>query len=639
MVLYHAWPNWAGAGFVGVDLFFVISGYLITAIILAQLAAGNFSIGGFYLRRVRRIFPALILVLLATLGFGWAVLLHGEFLQLGKHALAGAGFVSNLVLWQEAGYFDNAGVTKPLLHLWSLGVEEQYYIAWPLILWAMAARRWRFAWVALALFAASMAACLLLTDSDPAAAFFSPLTRFWELMAGGVAAWLAQERGAAARHASAVSLAGALLLLLAFTLITPQSLFPGGWALLPVGGAFLLIHAGPAGLVNRALAWRPLAAIGLVSYPLYLWHWPLLSFAHIVLGHKPPALLKLALIALACLLALLTWRLLELPLRARPARSKAAWPLGAGMAAVALAAFGVSSGVLRERIAPGSAAPYLAALNDSDFPGPALTPLRHDGVVFQAMRSGAPGLTVFLGDSVMQQYGPRIAQALAADPARFNSVIFATAGGCAPIAHTVRLPLMRFPLCRRSTAAAYALAASAPVDTVVIGAAWNGYFSSSQREMLYDDGVMRLAFPDPQAQDLAWQALDASVARLRAAGKRVFLVLQPPAGAAFDPQTMYRGTRFGAIEALPAIAPFDLAGYQVRNAAPRARLAAIARSNGAVLIDPARYLCSSAACPVLDAQGAPLYTDSVHMRPAYSRRAASFLDQTLLPAPTARPAP
>lgn len=299
------------------------------------------------------------------------------------------------------------------------------------------------------------------------------------------------------------------------------------------------------------------------------------------------------------------------------------------MAVIALAGCAVSADLVRERIDTGGAAPYLAALNDSQFPGPTLTPLRYQGVVFQKVASRTAGLTVFLGDSVMQQYGPRIAHTIAAHPERFNSVIFATAGGCPPIEHTVRLPQLRFPLCPRSTAAAYALAASPQVDTVVIGAAWYGYFSPSQHEMVFDNGSVRRVFPDPEAQELAYQALSESLARLRASGKRVFLILQPPAGAAFDPQTMFTGSRFGRIAPVAQVKPFDLDDYHARNAAPRARLTAIAAGTGAILIDPARHLCAAHSCPVLDEAGAPVYTDSVHMRPAYSRRAASFLDQTL----------
>ncbi|MGD9845507.1 MAG: acyltransferase family protein, partial [Variibacter sp.] len=140
---FHAFPGWVPGGFVGVDIFFVISGYLISGHIFNSLEAGNFSIVTFYGKRVRRIFPAMILVLAACLIFGWLALLPDEFLQLGKHTAAGSGFVANLVFWSEAGYFNNTAATKPMLHLWSLGVEEQFYIIWPILAWAAWTFRWK----------------------------------------------------------------------------------------------------------------------------------------------------------------------------------------------------------------------------------------------------------------------------------------------------------------------------------------------------------------------------------------------------------------------------------------------------------------------------------------------------------------
>ena len=635
VLFYHAWPNWFHSGFVGVDIFFVISGFLITTIIARQLEAGRFSIGDFYVRRIRRIFPALTLMLLVTLACAWALLLHDEFLQIGRHALAGAGFVSNLLLWHEAGYFDNAGTTKPLLHLWSLGVEEQFYIVWPLLLWAVYKLRARFLWVAGAIFVVSMTVNLHMVDSNPVGAFFSPVSRFWELMSGGVAAYLTlHHKERFTPYAHWLSLAGALLLALSFWLISPQALFPGYWALLPVGGSFLLVMAGPDGIVNRRLLGRrPMSAVGLVSYPLYLWHWPLLSFGFIVYGQKPPMLVKAALLAAACVLAALTYRLLELPLRALRARMRVTWSLAGSMVAIALLGLTIATGTLRERIDTHGAEAYLSALNDSDFPGRTLAPVRYQGIVFQKAASKAPGQTVFLGDSVMQQYGPRVEHAIATAPERYRSVIFATAGGCPPIEGTVRLPRLRFPLCTQTTTAAYALANSPATDAVVVGAAWYGYFAPSQHELLVQDGTNQLAFPDPRAQELAFNSLRASLAKLVANGKKVFLVLQPPAGAPLDPQSMYTGSRLGGIYPVQHIAPFDLNGYFARHAQARQRLLEIARATGATAIEPADTLCSDGKCPVLDATGVPLYTDSVHMRPRYARAAATFLDQTMLAAP------
>jgi peptidoglycan/LPS O-acetylase OafA/YrhL len=633
VLLYHAWPGWFPGGFVGVDIFFVISGFLITTIIIGQLNTDHFSIADFYVRRIRRIFPALTVVLLATLAFGWIVLLHGEFMQIGKHALAGAAFVSNLLLWHEAGYFDNNAATKPLLHLWSLGVEEQFYIIWPLVLWLVYQRKLRFIRVTALIFLISMGANLMLISSHPVAAFFSPVTRFWEIMAGGMAAFLSLHHKAMFESGARwLSLGGVTLLVLSFALITPQTQFPGWWAVLPVGGAFLLIMAGRGGLANRLLGSQLLVRIGLISYPLYLWHWPLLAFGFIIYGEKLPMMGKVALLAAAFVLAFLTYHFIEIPLRARRERMNITWSLTASMCAIALVAVAIATGMLRERIDIHGAEQYLAALNDRDFPGPTLTPIRYDGIVFQKAASRAPGMTVFLGDSLMEQYGPRIAHAIGSNPERYQTVVFATAGGCPPIERIIRLPRFRFPLCTKTTEAAYALANSANADTVVIGAAWYGYFSDNEHNLLIDDGKGRLAFPAPRAQELAFESLRQSLVRLHANGKRVFLILQPPGGTEFHPQSMYTGSRFASITRRPIIAPLDLKPYRQRHAVTRNRLVAIAKETGATVIDPIDYLCGDDACPVIDEAGDPIYTDSMHMRPAYSRRAAVFLDQTILPA-------
>jgi peptidoglycan/LPS O-acetylase OafA/YrhL len=635
VVLYHAWPNYFAGGFIGVDIFFVISGYLITSIIVSDLERGRFHILDFYARRIGRLFPALLLVLAATIGFGWLVLLPAEFRQAGLHVAAGGTFVSNLVLWHESGYFDNAAITKPLLHLWSLGIEEQFYALWPVLLWVVFRRGRNFFFLIGLVFLLSMGANLVQVNADPTAAFYSPATRFWELMCGGIGAQLARQRTDWPAAAQGVaSLLGGLLLVCGFVLIRPQDPFPGWWALLPVAGAFLLIMAGPSALLNRLLLGRKLAVgIGLISYPLYLWHWPLLSFAYIVQGNKPSFAVRAALVAAAVALAVLTWRLLELPLRALPSRARAG-ALGAGMAVAVLVGVLVNAGAVRERIEAHGAEVYLNALNDSEFPGPRFVPYRFNGVLFQKVASRGPGLTVFLGDSVVQQYGPFIEHAIGADPAHLHSALFATAGNCPPIRHTFPLPKVRYAQCPLTVDAGYEFAARPEVDTVVIGAAWYGYFSGGAHDLLFDDGATRLEFPDARAVESAYRSLAHGITALKQRGKRVFLLLQPPMGHAFDPRNMVTGSRFDSIRPLTRIVPVQLDQFLADNAGPRARLAAIARDTGAELIDPTAYLCAANRCPVLDAAGAPVYTDTMHMRPAYSRAAAGYLGPTLSPAPT-----
>lgn len=319
VVAFHAFPWLMPGGFVGVDVFFVISGYLISGLISQRLAENRFTFADFYARRIRRIFPALIVVLAACLAFGWFALLPGELQALGKHIASGVGFVSNFALWREAGYFDASAATKPLLHLWSLGIEEQFYLVWPLALCAFA--KWRRSALPLivAVGAISFAINLATVGRWPVAAFYSPASRFWELQAGCLLAALTQRRAhrtLSDATANALSGIGAALLALSVFLLNDKLGYPGLWALLPTAGAFLLIAAGPAGWFNRNVLAQPAAvAIGLISYPLYLWHWPLLSFASISARGIAPFGVRVAAVLAGVALAAATYVLVEKPIR------------------------------------------------------------------------------------------------------------------------------------------------------------------------------------------------------------------------------------------------------------------------------------------------------------------------------------
>jgi len=333
VVGFHAFPEIVRGGFVGVDVFFVISGYLISTIIFTNLGRGSFSFAEFYTRRIRRIFPALALVLLFCLVAGWMLLLSEEFRLLGKHVAAGAGFVSNIILWRESGYFDPAAEAKPLLHLWSLGIEEQFYIVWPLLLWLVWKGRRSFFTATLLVGILSFAANILTYRKAAIANFYSPQSRFWELLIGAGLAYLVIHRGrtvaagqalarrfggGVARLATADRLAalGALLIAFAIAVLSKSRHFPGFWALLPTLGAALIIWAGPEARFNRAVLSHPLMVwFGLISFPLYLWHWPLLAFPRILEGQAPEAWVRLGAVALSILLAWLTFRFVERPLR------------------------------------------------------------------------------------------------------------------------------------------------------------------------------------------------------------------------------------------------------------------------------------------------------------------------------------
>ncbi len=341
---FHAFPDVAPGGFVGVDVFFVISGFLITSIITRELERGRFSLIAFYNRRIRRIFPALIVVLAATLALGWFWMLPSAFAQLGSDSFASAAFLANIALLLQSGYFDVESAKKPLLHLWSLGIEEQFYLFWPLLLMLAARLRISILVMAAVLGIASFLLNVAWIGSDPVATFYLPFTRAFELLAGAVLAcgWVkVNQSGTASNWRGWIGMA---LIAASVVLLDSHRTFPGWWAVLPVAGSALLLSA-PAAWFNRVvLASRPMVWIGLISYPLYLWHWPLLVFGEAI-KFQPLTLLERELILIAStLLAWATYRFVETPFRFGRPNGRKMFALGAGMAMIALAGFAVMWG-------------------------------------------------------------------------------------------------------------------------------------------------------------------------------------------------------------------------------------------------------------------------------------------------------
>ncbi len=320
VVLFHAFPGAIGGGFVGVDIFFVISGFLISSHIFKDLQAGRFSFASFYAKRVIRIFPALLVVLVCAWVASWFVLFNDEFKQLGNHMSRAAVFLSNFLLWHESGYFDNIAETKILLHLWSLAIEEQFYIVWPLVIWLA----WRYGgnlwlWL-LGLLAVSFVWNLWLSEADLTQDFYSPLSRVWELMCGAVLAYWQHckktRRIGDVFQTNMVSLFGLTLIALALVGINSTMAFPGYWALIPVVGSVLLIASGPGALVNRHVLSRSfMTRLGAWSYSLYLWHWPVFALVRVVNGEQVSAGMRCGMVVLSIALAWATYRWVEVPVR------------------------------------------------------------------------------------------------------------------------------------------------------------------------------------------------------------------------------------------------------------------------------------------------------------------------------------
>lgn len=321
VILFHGGFDVFSGGFVGVDVFFVISGFLITSIILSDLEKGTFSVKKFYERRARRILPALFFVITACLPFAFAWMLPGELERFGESLVAVATFSANLFFWSTQEYFGPAAELQPMLHTWSLAVEEQYYVFVPLVLmwfWSLGRRP------LFALIAAAAAGSLVIAEwgwrHEPTANFYLLPTRAWELLAGSLIAFAPSSSQLAGRGSAVLKQIGPYIglgLILYSIFWFDQSIpIPSVYALIPVGGTVLIIaSATPGHPVTRALAARPLVAIGLVSYSAYLWHQPLFAFARIRLLGEPSHWLAGGLAMLSLLLAYCSWRFVEAPFR------------------------------------------------------------------------------------------------------------------------------------------------------------------------------------------------------------------------------------------------------------------------------------------------------------------------------------
>ncbi len=591
VVGYHAAPKLISGGFAGVDVFFVISGYLISSIILREKAEGHFSLLGFYARRIRRLFPALIAVLTTTFLMGWYYLLPHEFLALGKQIAAGAAYYINFVLKREAGYFDVASDEKPLLHLWSLAVEEQFYLVWPILLLLLPGN-WRMLTALALITLASFWSNVSTIDRNAAAAFFLPQNRFWELSLGALLAFAHHHGAAVQAHfglstlaangpmfpklQNAASILGIALIAGAYWVLDNTYLYPGVWALLPCAGALLLIAAGPGAFVNKVLlSRREIVFIGLISYPLYLWHWPLLSFASI-LKLDANWLVRLVAVIAAVILAYLTFRFLERPVRQSQSH-RIPLALLASTTLFLVAGLSANSAILHPRLNGSDYRDISDAVSDWTYPK-GLLPFRTTTGLKLLTAGSAADKILYFGDSNIEQYWPRVEWLLEKNRST-ASVVFATTGGCLPI------PGVRernHPNCTEFAERIVDYAKSGEIKTVVIGAAWSAYFNNTGY-YIADPGRGGLG-PGSAGTGRAMSALTAMIKGFRAQGKDVWLVLSIPIGGALFPQSGLKRSLSGATDYRPTDLNrvlFDKTWLPLRE-----KLINAAREGGAKIVDP-----------------------------------------------------
>ncbi|QCM10264.1 acyltransferase [Agrobacterium tumefaciens] len=472
VVLYHAFPEALPGGFVGVDVFFVISGFLITSIVVREAQSGGISFSRFYDRRFRRIAPALFVVLVASLIYGYFTLLPETFSRLAEQVAASAFGVANIYYLLHSGYFDPSSETQPMLHIWSLSVEEQFYLLWPVVIalcWKFASRSARVVTVAIlaVIFGASLAASIYITKVDQSLAFYLMPTRAWELTLGGLLVFSPLLRGVYARLAPLLGLAA---LAASISLFNSDMPFPGAIALLPCLGAALVIWPRrPEFSGLKVLSARYSVFLGKISYSLYLWHWPILVFAGVKYEWDIPVAIRIALVILSCVLAAATWILVETPSRRwKPGRPEVAIAFGiSGSVSISvIAAIVIFNAGFPQRF-PASVNAAIA-MKTYDY-----APMFREGTCFLDAKQ-APSEFQFdycIGDHSVVMWGDSHA-------AHFYSAINnrltggvgqATASGCPPFPG-VRISAR--PLCKEFNDAVVAHLVSRPPHMVILAASW-----------------------------------------------------------------------------------------------------------------------------------------------------------------------
>ena len=633
VVLYHTGMSGFQGGFVGVDVFFVISGYLMALRIIGGIDQGDFSLWRFYESRIRRIFPALFAMIAASAVMAWLFFMPVEFEYFARSVKAAALFVSNIQLNRESGYFDISAQLKPLLHTWSLAIEEQFYIVFPLLLLLLSriSREWIKPALIL-LFVGSLAASIWAVEQRPVEAFYLSPYRAWELLLGALLALGVVPRPKQQFIGEILAAVGLILIGFAVFVYNDSTPFPGLAALVPCIGAALIIQGraarGPAGLF---LTSSPLVFTGLISYSLYLWHWPIIVFTRYLNGHELTFIQNGLLVAISLMVAIFSWHFIERPFRghAGPVPRK---PVFAAATAVIVAVVAFGNYVITEvglpsRLTPVAQKIYGATYDESRFSGPECMqdtsgkgPSLSDVQSGNLCRLGIPGADnvnfLVWGDSHSGSMAPAID--LAATKAGASGILAARAS-CPPLPD-VELKDQKDTLrCVDYNAAVRDLIVSKRIPLVFMIAYWPKYVLRSElpNQGLYFDPRIRPQLDDESAPIAT--ALDQTLADLKRHGTQVVLVMDVPEMGHYMPEALAKAATRGTST---DIAP-SWTYTSERQAASRDMLSAYAAKYGAITVDALQGICDNGRCDSMR-NGLPLYRDSDHIT-ATTARSLSYL--------------
>jgi peptidoglycan/LPS O-acetylase OafA/YrhL len=617
VVLYHAGFTTFSGGFIGVDVFFVISGFLITSLIMSDLEAGKFSILGFYERRIRRIFPALFAVFGACSITAWFVFMPEEFAYFARSVIAAALFGSNILFWDESGYFDTAAQLKPLLHTWSLAVEEQFYIFFPLVLMLLhKIWRTRLVTVLLILAVLSFGLNLWATEHRPEFAFFMSPTRFWELLLGALlATGLIPNIESRLANQLLATLGLGLIAISVFAYSGAMN-YPGVAALLPcVGAALILLSGHQDGPVNRILSARPIVFLGLISYSLYLWHWPIIVFVRYYFGRDPSLSEALLIISASLVISALSWRWIEQPFRRR--QKGVPRPILFGSAASAMAAALVFGLIINASDgAPGRLPAAVIAVYSAkqDVRTSYQPQCKDEGEVDQVCpyyllgnRTDGPPRFIVWGDSHAGSMSPAIEEAAIAGR---QSGFLVGRPSCPPLLNfdTGGERVEKKVLCERKNHAVMRLIRDQGISLVLMVARWPKYVHHAEygNEGVFFDPSQPVSLDDYSA---AMQtALDAMLAELTRNNVRVVLVMDVPEMGLDVPHALAKAV---LTRSTGDIAPSREA-VRRRQALAMKVLSASASKYGVPLIDPTPDICDEERC-FASRNGHVLYKDEDHL--------------------------
>ncbi len=600
VLLFHA--GLLPAGYLGVDLFFALSGFLMTRIIAAGIEAGDFRLGAFYARRAARLLPAALVTLAVTTALAPFLLTPTAYSAFRADLFGALTFSANIVLWLQTDYFAAAAETKPLLHTWSLAVEEQFYLIWPLALMLLPRRVWPAAVVAG--IAASLALATALGEGlvnmpmsqkrMEAAAFFLLPSRAFELLIGaGAALALGRWGPLALPRPLAMLLGGGILALLFVPLGGPHP----GLAALAICLLTALACVSPGAIAPPRLALRPLARIGDWSYSIYLVHWPLIAYANAAFLGETPLWVRVSLIAAAVPLGALQWRLVEEPLRHGWRFRPGLWGVRLAGATVGCAVFGAAVIAPLERSYPQRPAPNVGLARVCDQRGARFVDL-------EACRTRTRPRVALLGDSYAMQW----ANALAADEARFGGLVQITKSGCAPTV-TLAPPDGAAPPDARECAAfmtdaAARIGASAHIEVVVLSSSWS-------RSMRAAGAAAEPEAEGDDAQHIA-HTIAGVVDTLKLAGKRVLLLAPAPSTGRDVASCNARAQGGVPLLAAAAECTISLSDASRRDGPVHSALLNVAEASEIPVLWPAEGLCRGDLCRTKLGE-VTLYADRSHL--------------------------